>query len=380
AVWSSACTSDTKVLFGENLPGSAEDRSESCYISTRDLQVTQPRAPFPPTSDGALQAAASSCRRLVPCCWSAAADTGELSERRWRRGHQADCSSTFSGQLWNELAIATNNAQTPTYIAVTLSKMDYLYPNGELVAYNAPPTLPASGVVPEAEYNTATGVCENALQSVALTILHDGLGSISSILAAMVATDVMLDSTTGWATLEQQHSIRFLVTAEASTARPKSGNPGYYPNFPVLAGTLASDPDVTSSKQAISRHIAGLPMPAPTTAGMCGVNSRESVKFGMNTLSTCTIPLTLPGLEQFCSGSSSLTLVRYMERVVNGSLSDSDAPRSSPPISVQLLDGLLYGGTSTNAAQLSYSQLTVYVGKWADADSTNLADWRDTEA
>eukprot|EP00854_Cymbomonas_tetramitiformis_P009385 gene9384-11121_t len=136
------------VLFGENLPGSAEDRSESCYISTRDLQ--------------------------------------------------ADCSSTFSGQLWNELAIATNNAQTPTYIAVTLSKMDYLYPNGELVAYNAPPTLPASGVVPEAEYNTATGVCENALQSVALTILHDGLGSISSILAAMVATDVMLDSTTGW--------------------------------------------------------------------------------------------------------------------------------------------------------------------------------------
>eukprot|EP00854_Cymbomonas_tetramitiformis_P009386 gene9385-11122_t len=86
------------------------------------------------------------------------------------------------------------------------------------------------------------------------------------------------------------------------------------------------------------------------------------------------------GLEQFCSGSSSLTLVRYMERVVNGSLSDSDAPRSSPPISVQLLDGLLYGGTSTNAAQLSYSQLTVYVGKWADADSTNLADWRDTEA
>ncbi|KAK3266627.1 hypothetical protein CYMTET_24757 [Cymbomonas tetramitiformis] len=246
AVWSSACTSDTKVLFGENLPGSAEDRSESCYISTRDLQ--------------------------------------------------ADCSSTFSGQLWNELAIATNNAQTPTYIAVTLSKMDYLYPNGELVAYNAPPTLPASGVVPEAEYNTATGVCENALQSVALTILHDGLGSISSILAAMVATDVMLDSTTGWATLEQQHSIRFLVTAEASTARPKSGNPGYYPNFPVLAGTLASDPDVTSSKQAISRHIAGLPMPAPTTAGMCGVNSRESVKFGMNTLSTCTIPLTLPGI------------------------------------------------------------------------------------
>jgi tectonic-1/3 len=141
-----------------------------------------------------------------------------------------------------------------------------------------------------------------------------------------------------------------------------------------MAGTVATDPSVTSSKTAVARLKDGLPIPGAGLDGHCGTNYNSAVRFGMSQSSSCAVPMTKTGLENFCNGNfTSDTIDLYMDNVATTKAADGVAPSAVVPLPVQLTGGLYY---SVLDATLSLSAKTAVVAGWADASYLNVADWK----
>ncbi|CAN0379564.1 unnamed protein product, partial [Ectocarpus sp. 13 AM-2016] len=71
-------------------------------------------------------------------------------------------------------------------------------------------------------------------------ITHDGEGGVSAVSAAVVLTDIPPGPNGGSfsAVSPQQFSVEFRLDETSDSGR--SGNPGYLPGLPVLAGRLES--------------------------------------------------------------------------------------------------------------------------------------------
>lgn len=74
--------------------------------------------------------------------------------------------------------------------------------------------------------------------------------------------------------------------------------------MPQQAGIMESDPTPGSSRSAVSEFRNGLPLPGGAPDGSCSKREPHYVSFGMNTLSSCTVTLTLDGLRRFCRCSN----------------------------------------------------------------------------
>merc|ERR1719235_1732926 len=104
----------------------------------------------------------------------------------------------------------------------------------------------------------------------------------------------------------------------ASSRSQRSGQPGYRPGMPLLAGRLVGpgpDPEV---KNAIAERAGGLAVAGAAIGGAC-LGGAKSVKFGYDSVSACSVKLTRAELRVACDAqgtnddSPDTTLFSYFQ-------------------------------------------------------------------
>ena len=94
---------------------------------------------------------------------------------------------------------------------------------------------------------------------------------------------------------------------------------------------------------AISRFTGGFPLPVGDANGQCSPSSLSPLRFGFNATSTCSVPLTLAQLQNYCVSNSSL-----------------------PELNLQHVLGGFYTQLKNN---------NVYVGIWGNSNWTTPQEW-----
>ncbi|GMH34471.1 hypothetical protein BSKO_02305 [Bryopsis sp. KO-2023] len=189
--------------------------------------------------------------------------------------------------------------------------------------------------------------CSDMVGSLGYVLTFDEDSKINSVDVDVVLVNATANSD-GSATIFQEFSAIFLKETEKGTVHWKSGAPGYWDQFPVLGGVLEKESS-SGQKKAISMFSNGLPMLGSNSNGECSSMAIQSVQFGMDSISRCTVGMNLEELKRFCSGTTTGT----------------DPFQSWPPIPVQLLDGLFLGDGSS----------PLYVGKFGDANPNDYNQW-----
>ncbi|XRB10709.1 tectonic protein [Pseudoscourfieldia marina] len=210
----------------------------------------------------------------------------------------------------------------------------------------------------------AGGTCRDVLTQFEYIVYHDGSGTVTSVQAHAVVSDVPLGSS-----VRVTFAARFYTSAQQrENARPQSGSPGYITGRPVLAG--ASARDAATAKNAVSQFPGGFPLmrALPMGGGLCAFgNSLSAVAFGADTAASCSVPMSENALRSFCQGSSGgMSLQGYYLQLLAGS--GSAFPSGSMSLPFQVLYALT---TSTNGT---------YVGRWGNSMATNVADWVKVES
>lgn len=187
-----------------------------------------------------------------------------------------------------------------------------------------------------------SGKCDWVLKRAELTVVHNGMGAIDSVKARLGF--ITLESTD--AGVLQEIGVANRESGTLGTVLRRSGNPGYLPGYPLLAGKLDSNGD------RVKRFNAGLPVITSGRNGDCKNNALTQARFGESLVASCAFHLTKSDLEDFCTGSSSIS--------INGeSVSD--------PIPFDFLGGLLRNDG-------------VQIGRWGGSRSLVPDDWITMEA
>jgi tectonic-1/3 len=205
-----------------------------------------------------------------------------------------------------------------------------------------------TGVTIGATATTAAAACYNALIEACYTITHDGAGSIVSVTAAIVLSDIpptvtvsSSDSSSSSSSVSapQRYTVQFKSTAEWTTTtkegntvpRLRSGTPGYITGLPVLAGTKTGT--VMSVPQQ-GLHILG--------GGLCSTATTTSVDFGYDALGCCSIELTRAQLKAACSSGGT---------------------------------GVFAADDITPIALAALPITDVYIGSYGNADPADISQW-----
>lgn len=201
--------------------------------------------------------------------------------------------------------------------------------------------------VPAPQYNSPTGSCSNVVRSINYIIIYtrandggDG-GDIAQVRVSLVLTSVVMAPSAAPSAIPQDVSVLWIPTTSAINQQVQtfSGNPGYNPGLPVLAGLLVTEPG--GSRQAISRFRDGFPVPAPSAQGSCSPASTTAARFGANMTSSCSVTMSAADLRTFCEAD---TGDMYVQQTLGEMWSD-------------LING------------------TVYVGIWGNSNFTTTSDW-----
>jgi hypothetical protein len=83
-----------------------------------------------------------------------------------------------------------------------------------------------------------------------------------------------------------------------------------------------------------SQLVAGLPLPSAHVDGRCSPTAVSPVRFGMNSVGQCTLPMTQDALASFCRGTATLSLPVYLAQLQQGAISPA-SPESSVPRSLR---------------------------------------------
>lgn len=98
---------------------------------------------------------------------------------------QEECEGGLSAANLMELAVGASRGGTVDFVPVTIASLQTMADYGVLTAVNL--SLPYSI---RSSYDAATGMCTGALHTLELTMLHDGLGTLTAVHAALVLTNV----------------------------------------------------------------------------------------------------------------------------------------------------------------------------------------------
>eukprot|EP00600_Ochromonadales_sp_CCMP1393_P013967 CAMPEP_0175006020 /NCGR_PEP_ID=MMETSP0005-20121125/5631_1 /TAXON_ID=420556 /ORGANISM="Ochromonas sp., Strain CCMP1393" /LENGTH=591 /DNA_ID=CAMNT_0016261319 /DNA_START=427 /DNA_END=2199 /DNA_ORIENTATION=+ len=168
--------------------------------------------------------------------------------------------------------------------------------------------------------SSSSGLCTGFVKNVHYTVNHatTTAAAITSITADVVITDVPMTTSTGTAvTVEQCFSVEFdsadatLQTSDNGNLveRYRSGNPGYLMGKPVLYGSLSgtvieSLVDGMTVPTALLSYDGSNPVDygksvCPQSTAVATDNA-QSVKFGYDLLSGCTVQLTREELLHMC--------------------------------------------------------------------------------
>ncbi|XP_038053223.1 tectonic-1-like [Patiria miniata] len=155
------------------------------------------------------------------------------------------------------------------------------------------------GVVPAPSYDTQ---CGNVLLQVAYTITHNSSGAIEAVNVQLVLGNIT--STTGYLRFGQKYTVAFFKADEVDTFS-RSGNPGYIPGMPILAGNLVSqlvDGETRFSIELSSDRNNWLTVVKSTADGTCETNpdSRIPVNFGEDLRTGCMVSVTFSDTADRC--------------------------------------------------------------------------------
>ena len=218
----------------------------------------------------------------------------------------------------------------------------------------------ASGTNPEPYYEPLTGMCNNVLESMEMTLVMDGNGGIASVAAHARLTHVNVSTSGGDAAgveilVNQIYSASFVSRsvfdiAGASGVQQadydKSGNPGYIDGKPLRAGLITNSSNEVRVIQLLRQGMTLPLMAAPN--GMCKVcgtgdsdtswcaapatetsafesSERVPVLFNQDISQGCRLKLNRKQLEEFCIGQSLHPLLTYPESLRFAIWGDSDA-------------------------------------------------------
>ena len=215
--------------------------------------------------------------------------------------------------------------------------------------------------------------CQNVVSSAEYVVTHDATaaGTITSVVANVVITDLPRDASAPSETFTQTFGVNFVSSFGGSTsqgsanevARMKSGNPGYLMGKPVLVGTLQAVAS-GSSLQTISMSTDGFQVsssmlayddanPGNFGSGKCPAGTaqgHQTLGFGYDMVSGCQLELTRAELQDpCCEGSSDCT---------------SAAPSAYAPD-----DGVGF------PYFLSLPAADQYVGLYGNADPLDVKQW-----
>ena len=295
------------------------------------------------------------------------------------------------------LRIANTKASSPSAITPIIQYVRTESTVGGLVADVNAASQTTAWVAESAAIDK--GICADALKEAHFEVTSDAAGTITMVTVAITYADAVpivsndalrrsASATNYWNTEQlssspigftQKFSVTWKTTGESPI--PKSGSSGYVVGAPLLAGYQGT----SGSKSAVLRLKDGLQLPAAGPNGVCSANAKSTVRFGKSQMSSCAIPLTKAALATFCGGTGTEYADAYLyastaytsgiilllpnapaKETPNGLL-------SVPPITSQLMDGLLWG---TADATLTLDGKTVMIAGWADAAATNIADWK----
>jgi len=220
----------------------------------------------------------------------------------------------------------------------------------------------APGTHPEPYYEPLTGMCNNVLESMEMTIVIDGNGGIASVAAHARLMHVNVSTPAGDAVgaeilVNQMYSASFVSKsvfdiAGASGVQQadydKSGNPGYIDGKPLRAGLITNSSNEVRVIQLLRQGMT-LPLMAGPN-GMCKVcgtgdsdkswcsapaietetsafefSERVPVLFNQDISQGCRLKLNIKQLEEFCSGQVLHPLLTYPESLRFATWGDSDA-------------------------------------------------------
>lgn len=162
---------------------------------------------------------------------------------------------------------------------------------------------------------TQLGACQNAIASIAYTILyHPDNNNIVAAYADIVLADVPLEASNsyGHVVLEQEFSILFQSVGQIPRSqslanfinRSKSGNPGYIFGRPLLAGTSLQ---ATDEQNVVIPGVRGLELLGADASGSCSglTPYKVTLPFGVDVRSGCSLKMNLSELHDFCRSRTS---------------------------------------------------------------------------
>ncbi|CAM9472724.1 unnamed protein product [Ectocarpus fasciculatus] len=259
----------------------------------------------------------------------------------------SQCSSAFAwGRFTNQLYVGTDGTVAPAplviggeYTAVEISSVTWrdwdtgqetdftdvncgvFYYDGavaDTVTTNSACILGGGTGETVASATDVSDGCKNALASVCYTVTHDGEGGISAVSAAVVLTDIPPGPNGGSfsAVSPQQFSVEFRLDETSDSfadmtrsqdlgnlvERGRSGNPGYLPGLPVLAGRLESEDDDEYIAAGGSNGGGGLELMVGEGNGCDNVGTTP-VEFAYDGVGCCVLSLTREALAEHCTGS-----------------------------------------------------------------------------
>lgn len=258
-------------------------------------------------------------------------------------------SSVLSAQTFTQIVFAANPSADPQLVADVLSLQLWDSATGRLTTLNT-----TTGNVPVPLWDADTSTCSNVLLYMTYTMVYSSIpsqtsvqGTLEQVHLSLILTDVIegSGSSTSSTSIKIGVAVRWVAMSNSSVLVVHySGNPGYIPGFPVLAGLLTREtPGDDTSSAAISRFVEGLPTAGPLADSACSPAGLVTVRYGFNASSSCNVILTYTQLAALCS------------------------PGQSGDIFVQ----------SALGADL-YSNITaglMYLGIYGNSQFNNVADW-----
>ena len=155
-------------------------------------------------------------------------------------------------------------------------------------------------------WDAGTTTCKQALKSICYEVRYDANFEILEIGARLELADV---TATGF--IEQAYSIEFIGISSPANGyslasnnfvnRTRSGNPGYIFERPVLGGRIHPDNDKAIMAASKGFQVMSAPTGECDIADPVNSNKGQTVGFGVDVSSTCTISLRVDQLEQLCT-------------------------------------------------------------------------------
>ncbi|KAF1330933.1 T-complex protein 1 subunit theta, partial [Globisporangium splendens] len=251
---------------------------------------------------------------------------------------------------------STVNASELLQIDAELTEMDVETRRSVALAEPFPSHFPSAEFANSSDSNSSSVACNGALIGLDYVIFHDGSGHLERVKAVVTIGNVSAPLNSNQVEIAQTFSVSFQSTAHIPTdavalsngniqTYERSGNPGCLMHYPLRVGILATNTSDAAWKNAkvISEMTGGLQIPGLGDCSTDAMLDPQTVRFGEDSQTSCSLTLTASDFEEYCKRSDALSStlkVNFTHVAVFGNsdpflssewlAADYDAPAKNP--------------------------------------------------